>query len=84
MLTCARGIAIVEDRFNPKLNPNVAMEWGWMRAMKKDVLYLVEKAVPAEQIPADLMGLIRSRFNWDDPEADIPRLIDEFLPLPDI
>src|SRR5262245_2294256 len=27
MLGCARGIAIVEDRFSPKLNPNVAMEW---------------------------------------------------------
>jgi hypothetical protein len=40
MLACARGIAIVEDRFNPKLNPNVAMEWGWMRAMQRPVLYL--------------------------------------------
>src|SRR5262249_19097169 len=80
MLACARGIAIVEDRFNPKLNPNVAMEWGWMRAMKKPVLYLVEKGVPAAQIPTDLMGLIRSRFDWDNPEADIPRLIAENLP----
>jgi hypothetical protein len=80
MLGCARGIAIVEDRFNPKLNPNVAMEWGWMRAMKKPVLYLVEKGVPAAQIPADVMGLIRSRFDWDNPEADIPRLIAEDLP----
>jgi hypothetical protein len=80
MLGCARGIAIVEDRFNPKLNPNVAMEWGWMRAMRKPVLYLVEKAVPPEQTPADVMGLIRSRFDWDNPEADIPRLIAEDLP----
>jgi hypothetical protein len=52
--------------------------------MKKPVLYLVEKAVPAEQIPADLMGLIRSRFDWDNPEADIPGLIAEYLPFPDI
>lgn len=81
MLACARGIAIVEDRFNPKLNPNVSMEWGWMRAMKRPVLYLIEKAVPAEQIPADVMGLIRSRFKWDDPEADIPRLIAENLEI---
>jgi len=81
MLVCARGIAIVEDRFNPKLNPNVAMEWGWMRAMKKPVLYLVEKRVPAAQIPADMMGLIRSWFDWDNPEADIPRLIAEDLGL---
>jgi hypothetical protein len=42
MLARSRGIAIVEDRFNPNLNSNVAMEWGWMRAMNKPVLYLVE------------------------------------------
>ena len=51
-----------------------------MRAMNKRVLYLVEKAVPAEQTPADFMGLIKSRFDWDNPEADIPRLIAENLP----
>jgi hypothetical protein len=84
MLACARGIAIVENRFNPKLNPNVAMEWGWMRAMKKPVLYLIEKAVTAEQIQPDVMGLIRSRFDWDNPEADIPRLIAEDLPTIEI
>ena len=28
MFACARGIAIVEDRFNPKLNPNVAIGMG--------------------------------------------------------
>lgn len=82
MLACARGIAIVEDRFNPKLNPNVAMEWGWMRAMKKDILYLVEKG--AKETPADIMGLIKGRFDWDNPEADIPRLIAENLPFLDL
>jgi hypothetical protein len=82
MFACARGIAIVEDRFNPKLNPNVAMEWGWMRAMKKDVLYLVEKG--AKETPADIMGLIKGRFDWDNPEADIPRLIVENLPFLDL
>jgi hypothetical protein len=79
MLACARGIAIVEDRFSPKINPNVAMEWGWMRAMNKPVLFLVEKAVP--QSAADVMGLIKGRFDWDNPEADIPRLIAEDLKI---
>lgn len=31
LLGCRRGIAIVEDKYLPELNPNVAMEWGWMR-----------------------------------------------------
>lgn len=78
MLSCGRGIAIVEDRFNPKLNPNVAMEWGWMRAMNKPVLYLVEKSVT--QVPADVAGLIKSRFDWDNPRADIPQLVAQDLP----
>lgn len=78
MLACGRGIAIVEDRFNPKLNPNVAMEWGWMRAMKKPVLYLVEKSVA--YVPADVAGLINSRFDWNDPQATIPQLVAQDLP----
>lgn len=43
LLGCRRGIAIVEDKYLPELNPNVAVEWGWMRGMGRDVLYLVEK-----------------------------------------
>ena len=77
MLACGRGVAIVENRYNPKLNPNVAMEWGWMRAMKKPVLYLVEKSV--DPVPADVAGLIKSRFDWDDPRADIPGLVAQDL-----
>lgn len=73
MLACARGIAIVEDKFNPRLNPNVAMEWGWMRAMNKPVLYLVEKSIAIA--PADVAGLIQSRFDWLKPGDDIPALV---------
>src|ERR1044071_7899395 len=42
-LACCRGVAIVEDRYRPELNPNVAMEWGFMRALGKPVLFLIEK-----------------------------------------
>jgi hypothetical protein len=78
MLGCGRGLAIVEDRFNTKLNSNVAMEWGWMRAMNKPVTYLVEQGI--EQAPADVAGLIKSRFKWDDPLGSIPALVAAELP----
>ena len=78
MLACGRGLAIVEDRFNTKLNPNVAMEWGWMRAMNKPVTYLVEQGI--EHAPADVAGLIKSRFKWDDPLGTIPALVAGELP----
>lgn len=78
MLACGRGIAIVEDRFNARLNPNVAMEWGFMRAFRKPVTYLVEKGVKA--VPADVAGLIQSRFDWANPAGDILAIVKQELP----
>ncbi len=77
MLACSHGIAIVENQFEPELNPNVAMEWGCMRAMRKPVLYLVEKSM--EVAPADVAGLIKERFDWLNPQADIPELVNNYL-----
>jgi len=69
LLGCRRGIAIVEDKYMPELNPNVAMEWGWMRGMGREVLYLVEKDFKRER--ADWGGLIQNSFDWVNPEPDI-------------
>jgi hypothetical protein len=77
MLTCSYGVAIVESKFKPDLNPNVAMEWGWMRAMRKPVLWLIEK--DAKAVPVDVAGLIRVRFDWLNPQADIPALITSYF-----
>ena len=77
MLACARGIAIVESQFNEKLNPNVAMEWGWLRGMGRPVLYLVENEV--EVIPPDVLGLLKDRFEWSNPEPVIRKAV--FLEL---
>jgi hypothetical protein len=77
LLGCARGIAIVENKFKPQLNPNIAMEWGWMRAMGKQVLYLVEKDV--EVVPVDVGALIKERFQWECPEEDVRKAV--FLEL---
>jgi hypothetical protein len=73
MLACCRGIAIVESQFNVNLNPNVAMEWGWLRGMGRPVLYLVEKQV--QYIPPDVVALINDRFDWNNPELTIRRAV---------
>lgn len=73
LLGCSKGVAIVEDRYKPELNPNLAMEWGWMRGMGKDVLYLVEKTF--EHPRADWSGLIEHHFSWEKPEGDIDNAI---------
>jgi hypothetical protein len=77
LLGCHRGIAIVEGRYKPELNPNVAMEWGWMRGLGRNVLYLVEETF--DQKRADWSGLIEHSFAWDDPVKDIPGAVHKWL-----
>ena len=67
----------MEDRYRAELNPNVAMEWGWMRGIGKPVLYLVEDEFTHAR--ADFRGLIERRFSWDDPATGIGPAIDEWL-----
>jgi hypothetical protein len=77
MLACRRGVAILEDKVLPELNPNVAMEWGFMRALNRDVLYLAEKSFEKER--ADWKGLISETFDWNTPHADIEKAIKQWL-----
>lgn len=77
LLGCRRGVAIVEDKYLPELNPNVAMEWGWMRGMGRSVLYLVEKDFKKQR--ADWGGLIESPFEWANPGPAITAAIAGWL-----
>lgn len=79
LLGCCRAVAIVEDRYKPELNPNVAMEWGWMRGMGRDVLFLVEKDF--KHFRADWTGLTKYTFSWDNPDIDIKPAIEKWLQL---
>jgi hypothetical protein len=77
LLGCKRGIAIVEDKYLPELNPNVAMEWGWMRGMGRNVLYLVEKEFKRQR--ADWGGLIEAPFDWANPKLGIEKGVRDWL-----
>ena len=77
LLGCKRGIAIVEDKYLPELNPNVAMEWGWMRGLGRKVLYLVEKDFKGKR--ADWSGLTESPFDWANPSNDIETAVHDWL-----
>jgi hypothetical protein len=77
LLGCKRGIAIVESKYQNELNPNVTMEWGWMRGMDRDVLYLVENTFDLAR--ADLSGLIQDRFEWRNPEGGIENAVNNWL-----
>ena len=77
LLGCSRGIAIVEDKYLPELNPNVAMEWGWMRGMGRNVLYLIEQDFKKQR--ADWGGLIERTFDWANPGLDIKAAVEDWL-----
>jgi hypothetical protein len=77
LLGCARGIAILESKYKPELNPNVAMEWGWMRGMGKEVFMLVEDSFT--YLRADWGGLIEHKFPWGNPGSAITGHVTAWL-----
>jgi hypothetical protein len=80
LLACSRGVAIVESKYKKELNPNVALEWGWMRAMGRDVLYLTEETFDLAR--ADWSGLIQDKFPWGNPDPAITKAIEKWLGKP--
>jgi nucleoside 2-deoxyribosyltransferase len=77
MLCCSRGIAILEDRVADEFNPNVAIEYGFMRALNKPALLLADKAF--RNLRADIVGTLRETFDLTDIEATIPLAIERWL-----
>jgi nucleoside 2-deoxyribosyltransferase len=53
------------------------MEWGFMRALGKPVLYLEEKEFSHHR--ADWSGLLRDQFSWIDPKPGIEKAIRQWL-----
>ena len=77
LMACGKAVAIVESKHSNELNPNVTMEWGWMRGTERRVLFLVEKTF--DKTRADLSGLTREEFDWNNPEPDIAAAVAKFL-----
>jgi hypothetical protein len=77
LLGCAKGLAILEDKYRPELNPNVALEVGWMRGMGKTVFVLVEEKFVHRR--ADWEGFLVSTFKWNEPESTIKPAIKKWL-----
>ena len=69
MICCKFGIAILEDRIADEFNPNVALEYGFMRALSKPVLLLADTGF--RNLRADIIGTLREHFDI----TEIPRTI---------
>jgi hypothetical protein len=76
MVCCKYGITILEDIDAHEFNPNVALEYGFMRALNKPTLLLKEKRfVPR----ADIMGTLWEPFDIFQIEATISKAIERWL-----
>jgi hypothetical protein len=77
LVGCCKGIAIVEDRYQKELNPNVALEWGWMKGMGKKVYFLMEEQFAHSR--ADWQGLISKTFKWESAGEGVRDAIKQWL-----
>lgn len=60
MIGCKYGVAILEDIVQDEFNPNVALEYGFMRGLGKEVLLLKEQRFKPR---ADIMGSLWGEFD---------------------
>lgn len=61
---CAFAISIFEDAEGRGFNPNVALEVGYLQALKKPVLHLQSSSL--QQMPTDLQGVPCCRYDPAD------------------
>lgn len=71
------GIAILEDRVANEFNPNVALEYGFMRALNKPVLLLADEGF--RNLRADVIGTLRENFDITNIEGTISAPITRWL-----
>lgn len=77
MICCKYGIAILEDHVADEFNPNVALEYGFMRALNKPTLLLADTGF--KSLRADIMGTLREHFDITDIKGTIKRPIEKWL-----
>lgn len=64
---CNYGIAVLENVYLDEMNPNVALEYGYMLAQRKQILLLKEKSFL--NIRADILGKLWKEFEIDKKES---------------
>jgi nucleoside 2-deoxyribosyltransferase len=75
MFGCKYGIAVLEDVFVAEFNPNVALEYGFMRALGKPTLLLKERRFSAR---ADILGTLWEQFDVFDIPTTVKSSIDRW------
>ncbi|MGZ5156594.1 MAG: hypothetical protein ACXWCO_13010 [Caldimonas sp.] len=77
MLCCSYGIAVLEDRIKDEFNPNVALEYGFMRALDKPTLLL--KDIGFHNLRADILGTLHEPFDIADIAGSLARPVENWI-----
>ena len=79
MLCSSRGVAILEDRGKDEFNPNVALEYGFMRALNRPALLLTDRSF--RNLRADVVGTLREEFDITEIDTSVKPAIERWLVL---
>jgi len=73
MIGCRYGLAILEDKVSAELNPNVTLEYGFMRALDRQVALVAETGF--SHLRADLLGKLYHGFQIDGKKLNKDSLV---------
>lgn len=74
---CGFGVAVFERLEADDFNPNVSLEVGYMRGIRKPVCLLKDRTLRTLQ--TDLVGKLYKSFDPQDPLGSIPSELDKWL-----
>lgn len=77
MICSSYGVGILENRARDEFNPNVATEYGFMRALNKPVLLLVDRGF--RNLRADVTGVVVGEFDIAQIESTIAQPVEQWL-----
>ncbi len=77
MLCCNYGIALLDDRNADEFNANVALEYGFMRALNRQTLLLADKGF--SNLMSVVIGTLREKFDIADIEPTLRPALENWL-----
>ncbi len=69
MMGCRFGVFVFEEIDERSFNPNIPLEYGFMRAMSRQMLLLKDKRMP--RLPTDVVGKIYKDFDTYNIKASV-------------
>ena len=76
MFCCKYGVAVLEDIMADEFNPNVALEYGFMRALGKPTLLLKERRFKPR---ADILGTVWHEFDILNLEVSVTAALSDWV-----